>query len=324
MESQFSPYFHRYFRDFFGSPFELLKYEVFCRHLFQVTESANKRVLDVGCGFGITSMYLGALGAFRVVGVDHNKEKISLFQKILSRFEPPLTNVEVKLQDAISLGYEDNAFDIVVAIETISHVRDLDALLSETRRVLARRGILYVQDGNNSLNVLTRSQRRRFWKRLECGPVDDVVFRGTERPLPYIIRRGKIIRENFPDLDSAVVNQLARDTAGLFGDQITAAVEKYLREGRAINKPEFRFRNPDTGEYPEYEFNPFSLKRKLEKLGFSASLLKPYFYGGYPILPGKGVLRNLLACIQSRGILAFHPLSVLIAPSFRILARKRN
>ena len=46
---------------------------------------------------------------------------------------------------------------------------------------------------------------------------------------------------------------------------------------RVVNKPTFPYRNPITGEYPEKEINPFSLRKLLEGAGFEVSFI-PYFY----------------------------------------------
>jgi len=323
VEREFAPYFYRYFPECFSSPIGLRNYADFWEHIFAVTQAEGKKVLDAGCGFGIASIFLAVLGAQKVTGIDNNEEKISVFQKILSRFDPPLTNIEVRTEDALSLQYREESFDVVIAHEVISHVRDLDAFLSEMSRVLSRNGILFISDGNNALNILQRFGRRKFWRRAEYGPVDKTSLRGTDKPLPWLVLRREMIKERFPHLDSKTLDLLARETTGLYGDQIFRAVEEYLREGAVLNKPAFKFRHPESGEYPEFEFNPYILGGKLKKSGFSAAVVRPYF-SGYPILPKRGNLINLVTWITARLIRGFHPLSLLVAPHFEIIARKRD
>ena len=99
----------------------------------------------------------------------------------------------------------------------------------------------------------------------------------------------------------------------------------YLGEGRVLNKPKFKFRNPKTGGYPEFEFNPFKLKKRLWKVGFSAKLIKPYFYLGYPPFSAKsGHFVNSTGWVPVRVIRAFHPLSMLVTPHFKIVAGKKG
>lgn len=324
VEHEFAPYFYRYFASAFSSPGSVRRYAESCRHIFDVTQAQGKRVLDAGCGFGLISMFLAAFGAQKVTGVDHNQEKISVFHKILHRFDPPLTNIEARLGDSISLRYPDESFDVVIANEVISHVRDFDAFLSEIDRVLAKGGILYISDGNNSLNIFERYQRREFWRKREYGPVKEEDLRGTDKPLPWLLIRRGILQEKFPHLDSEMLGLLAKETAGLYGNQIMKAAEEYLERGQVLNRPAFKFRDPETGEYQEFEFNPLRLNRELQKAGFSAKVLRPYLYTGYPLRPNRGLFLNLVAWAGVRGIRAFHPLSLLVAPFFEIVARKKG
>ena len=322
IENEFAPYFYQYFRSLWNSPLEIDKYSDDCTHIFDVSEADGKRVLDVGCGFGLISIFLAAFGAQKVTGVDHNEEKISVFHKVLSRIEPAPTNIEVRLQDGLSLECGDESFEVVIVNSVISHVRDFDAFLSETRRVLTEGGILYIREGHISLNLFQHHKTRKTWRQAEYGPVDEEGLRGTEKRLPYLFLRKEMIRAKFPYLDSKTLDSLAKETAGLYGNQIAAAVEEYLREGRVLNKPRFGYRNPETGEYPEFEFNPFRLKGRLQEAGFSTKLIRPYFYSGYPSSAGRGLIRNLAAWARVRVIRGLHPLSIFIAPYFEIVARK--
>ena len=325
IEHEFAPYFYQYFLGCWNSPLEVDKYGDYCKHIFDVTKADGKRVLDVGCGFGLISFFLATFGAQKVTSVDHNEEKVSVFHKILSQFNPALTNIEVRIEDGISLQCGDESFDVAIANDVIAHVRDLEAFVSEMSRVLTRGGILYISEGHISLNLFERLKSRRLWRRVEYGPVNETSLRGTDKPLPYLFQRREIIKEKFPYLGSKTLDLLAKETAGLYGSQIIMAVEEYLREGKVLNKPKFKFRNPETGEYPEFEFNPFKLKKRLEEVGFSAKLIKPYFYLGYPPFSAKrGHLLNSVGWVGVRVIRAFHPLSILIAPRFEIVARKKG
>ena len=314
-EREFAPYFYQYFKGFFDSPARLESYYGYCRYIFDITEAKNGKVLDVGCGFGLMSIYLAISGAQMVSGVDANEEKIEVFKKILSRFTPPPSNIEARLGDALNLEYESGHFDAAFVHEVISHVRDVDSFIQEMNRVLRKGGILFISDGNNALNIFERLEVRKFWRSRECGPVPEASLRGTDKPLPWLLIRREMIQSSYPHLDEKTLNLLASKTAGMYGNQILEAVEEYSRAGRIINKPAFKFRDPVTGEYNEYEFNPYALKRKLEKVGFSAEVAKPCF--------SKSRQRGFLKNLAIYGLRASHPLSLVITPFFNIVARKK-
>jgi SAM-dependent methyltransferase len=91
------------------------------------------RALDVGCGDGRLTAELDAseLTAADVSAV------------ALERARPRLEAARlVELEPDAPLPFDDSAFELVLAVETIEHVRDLQLLLSEIRRVLAPGGEL--------------------------------------------------------------------------------------------------------------------------------------------------------------------------------------
>jgi len=319
VKREFSAYFYQYFKIYFNSPTYQKLYSKSCKHIFDITQAENKNVLDIGCGFGLISIHLAALGAQMVHAVDANEEKISILQKILSRFNPPLNNIEVKLSDALNLNYKDNYFDVIIANEIISHMRAPDTFICEMSRVLRQGGILYIKDGNNAMDIIGRRRRRNFWKGREYGPIDKTSIRGTEKPIPWVLVRREIIQEKYPQIDTHSLDFLAKETAGMYGDEICVAVEEYLRKGQiSDNLPDFKFRDPITGEYNELEFNPYNLKRSLEKNDFSVEILRPYSPKRPPLTP-KCILVNL--AIDT--IRALHPLSMVVAPHFEIKAVKK-
>jgi hypothetical protein len=85
-----------------------------------------------------------------------------------------------------------------------------------------------------------------------------------------------MILDKFPRMDPVKIDFLSRATAGMFGEEIFKAVEDFEKNGKIANEPVFPYRNSITGEYPEKEINPFSLKKLLERVGFEASFI-PHF-----------------------------------------------
>ena len=276
IEGEFSSYFYRYFIRY-SNPKKFDGYLSLCWHLFQVTKAKNGSVLDLGCGFGLMATILGLYGSREVVGYDLNVEKIELFKKLLLYLNLGTNNIKPVLGDSSKIEYPGEYFDVIIANEIISHVREIEETIREVYRVLKPGGSFLIRDGNNSLFPLGKIKRRRFWKRIEHGPIDPSWFRSTDIPLPYFAIRQKKILDKFPQMDAVKIDFLSRATAGMFGEEIFKAVEDFEKNGKIPNKPIFRYRNPITGEYPEKEINPFALKKILKRVGFDVSFV-PHFY----------------------------------------------
>jgi ubiquinone/menaquinone biosynthesis C-methylase UbiE len=276
IEGEFSPYFYRYFGRY-SNPKKFDGYLSLCKYLFRVTKAKDAFVLDLGCGFGLMAILVGLYGAKEVIGYDLNTEKMDLFKRFVGCLGKEVGNVKPRLGDSSRINYADEYFDVVITNETFSHIREMEQSIKEVYRVLKPGGRFLIRDGNNSLFLLGKIRKKRFWRRIERGPVDQSWFRSTDIPLPYIEIRRKMINEKFPQIGIEKIDFLSRATAGMFGEEIFKAVEGFEKNGKVANKPAFRYRNPITGEYPEKEINPFTLRKLLWGAGFEVSFT-PYFY----------------------------------------------
>jgi 2-polyprenyl-3-methyl-5-hydroxy-6-metoxy-1,4-benzoquinol methylase len=113
------------------------------------TRAAPDSVLDVGCGEGVLTVeWADRLGdtqvgadaprgtGGRVVGIDLDDPKLRAEWEKRSR-----PNLEFQVEEATSLSFGDDSFDMACAIEVLEHVPDPEATLREMARV-ARRHLL--------------------------------------------------------------------------------------------------------------------------------------------------------------------------------------
>jgi ubiquinone/menaquinone biosynthesis C-methylase UbiE len=117
--------------------------------------SAGERVLDVGCGEGAFAAELAHAGALPV-GVDVAEEP-------LRRARALHPDLDLRLVDAAG-GWDlpDASFDAVWAGETIEHVLDTTAWLSEVRRVLRSGGrLLLTTPAHSPLRMAALALSRR-------------------------------------------------------------------------------------------------------------------------------------------------------------------
>ncbi len=150
--------------------------------------------LDLGCGDGLLT---GLLDAERVVAADVSQVAL---ERAAARLGAEAETVE--LEPDYTLPFGDNEFDLVLAADTVEHVRDVQLLLSETRRVLRPGGELAIATpAHNRLTgvriALAGFERmfdplsphlRFFTRRSLAGQLDELGFYA-----PVFERRGGVL-----------------------------------------------------------------------------------------------------------------------------------
>jgi SAM-dependent methyltransferase len=100
-------------------------------------KAAPGSVLDVGCGEGVLTLdWAERLGDGRVVGIDLDDPKLRA--EWAKRTRP---NLEFHVEEATSLSFGDDDFDMAAATEVLEHVPAPEATVAEMARV-ARRWLL--------------------------------------------------------------------------------------------------------------------------------------------------------------------------------------
>jgi SAM-dependent methyltransferase len=98
------------------------------------------RVLDLGCGTGLSTRLLNARG-YDAIGLD-----LSPLFLTVEKQENPDTNLLAG--NALQLPFADETFDAVTGFEFVEHVTDVPALLREIVRVLKIRGFVILHSPN--------------------------------------------------------------------------------------------------------------------------------------------------------------------------------
>jgi 2-polyprenyl-3-methyl-5-hydroxy-6-metoxy-1,4-benzoquinol methylase len=96
--------------------------------------AAPRTVLDVGCGEGVlTAEWAERLGDGRIVGIDLDDPKLRAEWERRTR-----PNLEFRVEEATSLSFADDEFDLACAIEVLEHVPEPEATLAEMARVASK------------------------------------------------------------------------------------------------------------------------------------------------------------------------------------------
>ena len=94
-------------------------------------------------------------------------------------------------------------------------------------------------------------------------------------------------------------------------------MQEFLTTGRLASKPDFLYRDPRDGQYPERELNPFWMLRKFRDAGLEPEILPAFFSRGIERHP-RQVVKDFLRFFCSR----WPVLSVYLWPIMRLRGRK--
>lgn len=106
-----------------------------------VGDLKNRKMLDIGCGAGESSVYFALKGADCIAG-DWSEKMVETAIKLAESYGVSLKG---RVIDAMNLEFEDNTFDVVYAANLLHHV-DYTRSLKEIHRVLKPGGMACVWD----------------------------------------------------------------------------------------------------------------------------------------------------------------------------------
>jgi 2-polyprenyl-3-methyl-5-hydroxy-6-metoxy-1,4-benzoquinol methylase len=98
--------------------------------LFSTLKVKDRRILDVGCGYGACSIALAQLGA-QVVGLDISKRATRISKEMSEKLDVKIDMIQ---GDAQIIPCASGVFDIIVVCETLEHVPNLRKALAEIFR----------------------------------------------------------------------------------------------------------------------------------------------------------------------------------------------
>ena len=126
------------------------------RYALAADLATGKKVLDIACGEGYGS-HLLAKNAATVTGMDINPETIA---KAGTKYKA--ANLKFETANAEKIPAPDKSFDLVVSFETLEHLEDHAAMLSEIKRVLAPGGLLVISTPDKRQYSEARNYKNPF------------------------------------------------------------------------------------------------------------------------------------------------------------------
>lgn len=97
----------------------------------------QKRVLDLGCGYGWHCIYAAEHGAERVVGLDLSEKMLAV-----AKHKTSYQQVEYLRESIEDFEFEEESFDVVLSSLAFHYVKDFETLAKKINKVLRKDGIL--------------------------------------------------------------------------------------------------------------------------------------------------------------------------------------
>ncbi len=119
----------------------------------QVELTPRMHVADFGAGAGYYSILLGKAlhGTGAVYACDVNDDLLKKIKNAATRER--VHNIHIVCSDIEKLGgtqLKDNSIDVVLVTNTLFQVKNREALIGEARRILKKKGTLYIVDWKDS------------------------------------------------------------------------------------------------------------------------------------------------------------------------------
>jgi tocopherol O-methyltransferase len=121
-------------------------------------------ILDVGCGFGASSLYLAGHYGATVTGITISPVQVEMATQAAAAKG---LHAKFLLMDAEAMTFQKQ-FDILWSMESISHMQDLPAFFSSAAKLLKPAGSLAITDWFKKKN-LTLAEHRKFIDPIEKG-----------------------------------------------------------------------------------------------------------------------------------------------------------
>jgi tocopherol O-methyltransferase len=134
-------------------------------HLAEAAQiRSGSRILDVGCGFGASSVFLARNYKAEATGITISAIQVEMARKAASQDN---VNAKFLLMDAEAMKF-DQGFDHVWSVESISHYQNKEKFFGSAAKLLKSSGTLAIIDWFKKEN-LNQAAHKKFIQPIERG-----------------------------------------------------------------------------------------------------------------------------------------------------------
>ncbi|RIK38575.1 MAG: hypothetical protein DCC55_20695 [Chloroflexi bacterium] len=203
----------------------------------------------------------------------------------------------------------------MVSYDVLEHIYDVPHYLQTLSDIPGARFRVVLASGANQHNPRIRRRlmvhhrmRETMGKEHQWGHKERDALRS------YRDIRSEMIAEQAPHLSAAEIEVLAKLTRGLMRDDISAAVDEYLKRGSISYQPDHPTNtcDPNTGNWAEHLMDTGWLCKHLAAAGFEATVLPGYWVASpSPLRSIVGQTLNAVMPLLGRHALTLAPYYIL-------------
>lgn len=120
-------------------------------------------VLDAGCGFGGSSIWLAKNIGAKVLGININGRQVEKAKRLAKKNKVDHL-VQYYVDDFTNTKFADESFDVVWGLESICYAEKKKDFVAEAKRILKNNGRLIVADGFKRKERMTEAEQRIMGK----------------------------------------------------------------------------------------------------------------------------------------------------------------
>ena len=110
--------------------------------VINLTDIRNKKILDIGFGYGILLLMLKDKGS-ELYGINIDKNQLDITKEILEK--EGIDNLYLSLADITQKTYfNKDFFDVIFANSVLEHIKDIDSANLEIKRILNDNGLYII------------------------------------------------------------------------------------------------------------------------------------------------------------------------------------
>jgi len=266
-----SDYNKRYLKDYIDNYFFFMP--LYEQLLQKVIYKLNKTVqessfIDYGGGCGILSFLAVEMG-FKTVIYNDIYEVSTNDVKVISKIINSSIDhfISGDIHELTSYINENNIdIDIISSFDVLEHIYDLDDWFLGVRKISKSFSLCFMTSANAQNPYINRRLKKINIKAEYIGSKIENGWKERDANKPFLEIRKEIIAQNFKNLTEEKILILAKNTRGLFGEDILNFCKKQLNFDQvkpAIKHPTNTC-DPSTGNWAEHIIDLKELRKLIE------------------------------------------------------------